>query len=153
MCTVSQRAHGDCGINIPARRARFALGSNCRTRSDLSLSKQSAHATFLLPLPANDSGDANHRGASLKSPLPAETASFRLPDRTVCLCLGRREYGLRDNTSHTHELTGADAPRSMGLHGPAIHADNFRPSVPQCHFAKASGCSCAWASRPWPLGM
>jgi hypothetical protein len=29
------------------RRARFPLGPNCRTRSDLSLSKQSAHATFL----------------------------------------------------------------------------------------------------------
>jgi len=25
----------------------FALGPTCRTRSDLSLSKQSAHATFL----------------------------------------------------------------------------------------------------------
>jgi hypothetical protein len=30
-----------------SRRARFALGPKCGTRSDLSLSKQSAHATFL----------------------------------------------------------------------------------------------------------
>src|ERR1700676_5052347 len=108
---------------------------------------------LLMPLLANGSGDANHRGARLKSGLPGETASFRLPDRTVCLCRGCRGYGLHDSTSHTHELTGADAPRSMGLHGPAIHADNFPPSVPQCHFAKATGCSCAWASRPWLLGM
>src|ERR1700692_2292223 len=91
-----------------------------------------------MPLLANGSGDANHRGARLKSPLPAETASFRLPDRTVCLCRRCREYGLSDSNSHNHELTGADAPRSMGLHGQATLADNFPPSVPQCRWRTSS---------------
>ena len=84
---------------------------------------------LLMPLLANGSGDVNHRGVGLRSASPGEKASFRLPDGTVCLCRGCREYDLRDSTSHTHELNGADAPRSMGLHGPAIHADNFPPSV------------------------
>ena len=107
---------------------------------------------LLMPLLAYGCGDAIHRGGRLKSAWPGETASFRLPDRSVCLCPGGREYGLRDSSSHTHELTGVDVPRPTGLHGPAIHAGNFPPSVPQFHFAKTTRCSCAWASPPWPLG-
>ena len=58
-----------CGEIFRRRRARLALGPNCGTRRDLSLSKQSAHATFLcrfLPMVAvietTQAGACNQRG-------------------------------------------------------------------------------------------
>jgi hypothetical protein len=57
-----------CGEIFRRRRARLALGPNCGTRSDLSLSKRSAHATFLcrfLPMVAvmqtTEAGACNQR--------------------------------------------------------------------------------------------
>jgi hypothetical protein len=107
----------------------WSLSRGFRREDDRAKNLASNQRSMLLV--ASNSGDGDLPNVRLKSPLPGETASLRLPDYTVCLCRGCREYGLRDSTSHNHELTAADAPHSVGLHGQAIHAGNFPPSVPR----------------------
>jgi hypothetical protein len=78
-----------CGEIFRRCRARLALGPNCGTRSDLSVSKQSAHATFLcrfLPMVAvmqtTPAGVCNQRGLGRRLRLHYPTVRCALPRRS-----------------------------------------------------------------------